>query len=292
VKVLLDQDVPRRAAALLREAGVDAVHASEVGLSSAPDAEIVAWCRARGAVAVTLDADIHADLLYKLAGQAVAHLRSCLKDEEEVLNVLQFHQKTLAELIHAQMEQHDAEHATAYEATVSRGFTVLRPASFTLPAEETIRDFREPVEPGRDIRSLLFGGFTRCAYIAQRFQSDPERRFAVILEGDPDVLKWMKPGPRQLQIYYRGDQSYEPDFVVETTTEKLLCGPKAAGEIAEPEVLDKARVAALWCRHATDHARQNGGKPWRYLLIPHDAIDAGRTLAGLARHFEVRAQVR
>jgi hypothetical protein len=160
------------------------------------------------------------------------------------------------------------------------------------PPGETIRDFREPVEPGRDIRSLLFGGFTRCAYIAQRFQSDPERRFAVILEGDPDVLEWMKPGPRQLQIYYRGDQSYEPDFVVETTTEKLLCGPKAAGEIAEPEVLDKARVAALWCRHATDHARQNGGKPWRYLLISHDAIDAGRTLAGLARQFEVRAQVR
>lgn len=60
MKVLLDQDVPRRAAALLREAGLDAVHASEVGLSSARDAEIIDWCRARGAVAVTLDADIHA----------------------------------------------------------------------------------------------------------------------------------------------------------------------------------------------------------------------------------------
>ncbi len=236
--------------------------------------------------------DEHADLLYKLAGQAVAHLRSYLKDEEEVLNVLQFHQKTLAELIHAQMEQHYAEHAAAYEAMVSRGFTVLRPASFTLPAGETIRDFRATVEPGRDIRSLLFGGFTRCAYIAQRFQSDPERRFAVILEGDPDVLKWRKPGPRQLQIYYRGDQSYEPDFVVETATEKLLCEPKAAGEIAEPEVRDKARAAALWCRHATDHARLNSGKLWRYLLIPHDAIDAGRTLAGLVRQFEVPAEVR
>jgi predicted nuclease of predicted toxin-antitoxin system len=60
VKVPLDQDVPRRAAALLGEAGVDAVHASEVGLSSARDAEIIDGCRARGTVAVTLDADIHA----------------------------------------------------------------------------------------------------------------------------------------------------------------------------------------------------------------------------------------
>ena len=60
------------------------------------------------------------------------------------------------------MEQHSEERATAYEATVSRGFTVLRAASLTLPAEESIRDFRAPVAPGRDIRSLLFGGFARC----------------------------------------------------------------------------------------------------------------------------------
>ena len=67
MKFLLDQDVPRRAAVLLREAGVDATHASEVGLSSAADAEIVAWCRVHGVVVVTLDADLHA--LVALSGQ-------------------------------------------------------------------------------------------------------------------------------------------------------------------------------------------------------------------------------
>jgi predicted nuclease of predicted toxin-antitoxin system len=67
VKLLLDQDVPRRAAALLRETGVDAIHASEAGLSTADDREIVAWCRSHGAVAVTLDADLHA--LVALSGE-------------------------------------------------------------------------------------------------------------------------------------------------------------------------------------------------------------------------------
>ena len=67
MRLLLDQDVPRRAAALLREAGVDAVHASELGLSSAEDRDIIAWCRAYGAVAVTLDADFHA--LIALSGE-------------------------------------------------------------------------------------------------------------------------------------------------------------------------------------------------------------------------------
>jgi type III restriction enzyme len=100
----------------------------------------------------------------------------------------------------------------------------------------------------------------------------------------------MKPGPRQFQIYYRGDQPYEPDFVAETAAEKLLCEPKAAGEMDDPDVRDKARAAALWCQRASDHERQHGGKPWRYVLIPHDAIDAGRTLAGLAGQFEIRPE--
>ena len=39
---------------------MSAVHASEVGLSSADDADILSWCLSNQAVAVTLDADFHA----------------------------------------------------------------------------------------------------------------------------------------------------------------------------------------------------------------------------------------
>lgn len=59
MKLFLDQGVPRRAAALLREAGREAVHAGEVGLSSADDRVILDWCLANGATVVTLDADFH-----------------------------------------------------------------------------------------------------------------------------------------------------------------------------------------------------------------------------------------
>ena len=60
MRVLLDQGVPRRAVALLREAGVDALHVADLGMSSADDADILAWFRKHGAAAVTLDADRHA----------------------------------------------------------------------------------------------------------------------------------------------------------------------------------------------------------------------------------------
>jgi type III restriction enzyme len=226
--------------------------------------------------------DDHSALIYKLAGQVVAHLRSYLKSEDDVLNVLQYYQGQLASLVHAQMLTHYWERASAYEAHVSRGFTTLRPNSYSAPAGDGIRPFRQPVTERQYIRGMLFGGFQRCLYPVQRFQSDPERRFAVLLEDEADVLKWFKPARGQLQIRYRHDQSYEPDFAVETTTAKFLCEPKRANEMTDPDVLAKARAAVTWCQHATDHELSCGGKPWSYLLIPHDAITASATLAGLA----------
>jgi type III restriction enzyme len=47
----------------------------------------------------------------------------------------------------------------------------------------------------------------------------------------------------------------------------------------DDEVLAKA--VALLCRHASQH----GEKPWSYLLIPHDATDESKTLAGLAASY-------
>jgi adenine-specific DNA-methyltransferase len=47
----------------------------------------------------------------------------------------------------------------------------------------------------------------------------------------------------------------------------------------------KARAAVEWCKHATEHARTLGGKPWSYVLIPHDVINASATLDGLIAAF-------
>ena len=228
--------------------------------------------------------DEHAGLLYKLSGQIVARLRSYLANEDEVINVLQSHQQALVNLIHAQMQQHFVESAAAYEAHVTKGFHTLRASNYAVSADENIRNYRMTIPEGqRDrIGSMVFGGFGKCLYTEQKFDSDPERRFAVILESDDEVLKWFKPAKGDFQIHYSHDQSYEPDFVVETKTTKLLCEPKQASEMEDKTVLAKADAAATWCRHATAHAKENGGKPWQYLLIPHDAITDNKTVQGLA----------
>jgi len=152
--------------------------------------------------------------------------------------------------------------------------------------------FRTVIPEGQRNRigTMVFGGFRRCLYPIQKFDSDPERRFAVLLENDGDVLKWFKPAKGDFQIHFSHDESYEPDFVVETKTEKFLCEPKRASEMTDDVVLAKADAAATWCSYATTHAKENGGKPWRYLLIPHDQIQDQMTLAGLAARYEVHAK--
>jgi type III restriction enzyme len=232
--------------------------------------------------------DDHAELLYKLAGQMVKHLQSYLKNEEDVRNVLQYHQAQLVNITHSQMQDHYEEKAGEFEAHVTKGFTTLRPNSHSIPVGEQPRDVRIPIDEKLMIRGMLFGGFKKCLYPAQRFQSDTERRFAVLLENDPDAVKWFKPGKDAFHIYYRGDVPYEPDFVVETKTAKLICETKAAKDIDSAEVKDKAKASVEWCEHATKHEKGVGGKPWSYLLIPHDAVDEAKTIRGFAAAYTVK----
>ncbi|MCB0201884.1 MAG: DUF5615 family PIN-like protein [Anaerolineae bacterium] len=69
MKLLLDQGLPRSAASLLREAGIDTVHTGEIDLSTATDAEIMEKAGSEGRIIVTLDSDFHTLLALSGASQ-------------------------------------------------------------------------------------------------------------------------------------------------------------------------------------------------------------------------------
>jgi predicted nuclease of predicted toxin-antitoxin system len=58
-RVLLDQGLPRAAAALLAEVGWDVIRVSEIGMSRSDDKEILQRALTEARICVTLDADFH-----------------------------------------------------------------------------------------------------------------------------------------------------------------------------------------------------------------------------------------
>lgn len=229
-----------------------------------------------------------ADLLYDLAGQMLAHLKTYLTEESDIVNVLDGHRHTIANAIHAQMMAHFWEKASSYEVKVSRGFTELRHCNYTVAADQPIQSIRDTLTEVSKIRQLLFGGFAKCLYPLQKFDSDTERRFAVILERD--VIKWFKPAKGQFQIFYKlgtEQPEYIPDFVIETDQYILMAETKSKDDMASTEVKAKADAAMQWCKHASDYAASVGGKPWKYLLVPHDEVVESKRLSDFLR-FEVK----
>ncbi|TAN47870.1 MAG: type III restriction endonuclease subunit R [Methylococcaceae bacterium] len=225
----------------------------------------------------------HAELLYDLAGQMVRHLLGYLS-EDEARNVLDRDRRLIAREIHVQMMTHFWEDATEYEVQVSRGFTELKPCNYTATAGQTAHHFRATVSETSRIKQMLFGGFGRCLYPLQKFDSDTERRFAIILERD--ATKWFKPAKGQFRIYYKlgtEQPEYIPDFVAETDTAIFMLETKARDDVNTPDVQAKAAAAARWCKHASDHAAEVGTKPWKYLLLPHDEITESKRLVDFLR---------
>ena len=234
-----------------------------------------------------IDYDSHADLLYKLSGQVVAHLKHQQPDDEaKVRNILIYYSKQLCEFVWVQMQQNLWSTPTDYQGKVVKGFDVLEPNVFTMSGDETRRDFRAPVTNKQSVKKMVFTGFKRCCYADQKFDSvDGELMFARVLEDDETVLKWMKPAAGKFKIEYQSGQRYEPDFVVETETDCLLVEPKRSDEIDDPIVQAKKKAAQQWCHFANEHATEVGGKPWRYLLIPHNEILPNSSVSGLSAKF-------
>ena len=222
--------------------------------------------------------DDHADLINSLATQTVSHFKSYLSNDEDLHSVLSNYAKPIAENIHAQMLAHYFEDISDVEVVVSQGFTPLKPSAITAVGE-VLTLAQLPAERSK-IAQAVYGGFNKCAYNYQKFHSDTERIFASILERDAEV--WLRPVAGQFNIYYRSgvnQPKYVPDFVASTATHNLIIETKKSIDLQLDDVKAKTVAAVEWCKHASDYSQQHGGRPWKYLLIPHDKVAVNKTLS-------------
>jgi type III restriction enzyme len=138
-----------------------------------------------------------------------------------------------------------------------------------------------------NIRNVLFTGIKKGVFAEAKFDSkEGELTLAHVLERDPDVLKWLRPHPREFDITYNHGHNYEPDFVVETEDIIYLVEVKGEDKLKDPDVLAKKTRAIQYCAVASRWGNANGYKEWRYLFIPSKQVLPNSSFKQLAVRFK------
>jgi type III restriction enzyme len=235
-----------------------------------------------------IDYDEQSDILFELAGQAADKFASYL-DGDKLMNVVQYHKKDIGRYIYTQMMEHFYCETPVFEKPVVMPFTRIEEHNLSKYTKDSIRHYTETIVPTSAIPSKVFSGFRKACHSLYKFDSKTEKDFSIILEQDGSVLKWLRPAQKQFKIYWKhNSRQYHPDFVVETVNAIYMIETKKEGDIETPDVQDKSRAALVYCRSASEFTTSNGGKPWKYLLIPHNAVMTNMSFENLARQHEVK----
>ena len=264
----LDNEIVRMG---LKDNEVEILTALDSGYFDDPLKEIVAQLMNYEEV----DYDENAELLYHLAGQAVEAVRKQTKEGRDVANKVHQFKKAIANRIYRQMQDHFTLERKGYSSSRVLPFVELLPQHLTEETAYGYRDYRIPFANNQKslVKKYIFTGFLKSYYLTYKFDSSTELDFAYLLENDDAVLRWLRPVPNQFRIYWgTGEHRYEPDFVVETKDAIYMIETKANKEMNNEEVVEKKKAALEYCNVVS----KTTTKPWKYALIPHDAV--GRTL--------------
>jgi len=220
-----------------------------------------------------IDYDTNAELLHKLAKQAIAELSTNLKDGED-LNTLVFQWRgAIANKIYHQMMEHFNLDEPDYIKPNVKPFTRIEDWNFTTLKNEGRKDYRDDSFPAVQVPKYVFIGFEKSCHFEYKSNSPKKQTLAMILENDKEIMKWLRPAPNQFSIYWQHNSKiYEPDFVVETADYIYLIETKRADEIPSNEVQSKAQAACNYCNYDKEYTTTFCRKPWKYGLIPHDQV--------------------
>jgi type III restriction enzyme len=231
--------------------------------------------------------DDQTELLYRLAGEAVEKFRTYLM-EDKLMNVVQYHKKEIGRYIHSQMMEHFYCEAPSFKKPDVLPFLKIEEHNLSKYTKDSIRHYTETITPTNAIPSKVFSGFKKSCHNLYKFDSKTEKDFAVILEQDGEVSKWLRPAAKQFRIYWKhNSRQYHPDFVAEAKDAIYMIETKKEADIETSDVQEKTAAALSYCKNASEFTTQNGGKPWKYILIPHNAVMFNMSIATLAREFEV-----
>lgn len=221
-------------------------------------------------------------IIQKIVTQFLQHYRSKY-NEDDVRNICFMELRSITSQLEKQLIKHLA---ISYDDILD---TVIGVESVIygdyLDTTESIKDLYE--EPGSEnIKSIIYDGGKKAVKSPFKFDSNPERLFAIVCENSPEVIQWLRPASKQFNITYNRGKQYRPDFVVETVDHYYLVEVKRKDEMESPDVIAKKDRAINYCKVASDYNIANNRKPFTYLFIPHDEISLSTSFNRLKDRFQ------
>lgn len=229
-----------------------------------------------------IDYDQCADILHKIVMQFIAFLDKRFNgNRDSINNVCILYRNDIVSELKKQFLQHLKVKYEGLVDTIDGIETIVDNQMFDY--EGDIKDIYS--EPNGDIKSILYCGGRKSITKYFKFDSNPERIFGIVCDSSPEVVKWLRPSPKQFNITYNGGHRYQPDFVVETSDCYYLVEVKSTKELDNPDVIAKKERALEYCKIASEYNLANGHKPFEYLFIPHDQINMNVSFDNLKTRF-------
>lgn len=232
-----------------------------------------------------VDYDACCDLLYDLITTLFdAFAKKFASDE--IKNIVMCNKRSIADKIYDQMKKHfKCSEPNIVEEISGVSMYIYEPSYMRKIGEEPISVYT--TIPDGDVPKCLFNGFKKALHPIYKFDSAPEKRFAIICEQSEEVIKWLRPAAKQFNLFYGNGQRYEPDFVVETSDTMYLVEIKGEDKLNDENNLLKKQRAVRYCQVASVYASGHGLKQWKYLYIPSQQVQTNSSFTMLAQRFEV-----
>lgn len=223
------------------------------------------------------------ELIQKVVRQFLEFYRGKYS-EEKVRNIVLMYKKDIVSKITAQIIQNLAIKYDDIFETVEGIKDIVYKEVLTF--NDKLSSIHEAPGPGANIKSMAYkDGIHKALKVPVKFDSDPERKFAIVCESSPEVIRWLRPAKEQFNITYNNGKRYEPDFVVEDNDFYYLVEVKRKDMMNDPDVLAKKDRALKYCKVASEYNLANGHKAFKYLFIPHDEIQTNSSFKVLKDRF-------
>lgn len=232
-----------------------------------------------------VDYDACCDLLYDLITTLFdAFAKKFTSDE--IKNIVMCNKHSIADKIYDQMKKHfKCSEPNIVEEISGVSMYIYEPSYMRKIGEEPISVYT--TIPDGDVPKCLFNGFKKALHPIYKFDSAPEKRFAIVCEQNEEVIKWLRPAAKQFNLFYGNGQRYEPDFVVETSDTMYLVEIKGEDKLNDENNLLKKQRAVRYCQVASVYASGHGLKQWKHLYIPSQQVQINSSFTMLAQRFDV-----